>query len=169
MMILYRALALAEAKAPPGVQGAFIPAGAAFDALQAAVKVLGEAKADVLIVDPYMDAKVLTDFAPLVPERVVIRLLSDSHYTKPNIVMTVAERWIRQYGGARPLEVRQTAPRALHDRLIFVDSRVVWALTQSLKDFASRAPASVLRVDGETAKLKLEAYGAMWAESARLL
>ena len=73
--ILYRALAHAELKAPAAVQGAFIPVGGVFDVFRQVSKVLEEAKRDVLIVDPYMDAKVLTDFAPLAAEQVTIRLL----------------------------------------------------------------------------------------------
>jgi hypothetical protein len=45
--------------------GAFIPAGNAFDAMAAIGSVLRTAKQGVFIVDPYMDEKALTDFAPL--------------------------------------------------------------------------------------------------------
>ncbi len=65
MMILHRALAIAELRAPAAVQGAFIPAGNVFDALMVIGKVLQTSKLDVLIVDPFMDEKALTDFACL--------------------------------------------------------------------------------------------------------
>jgi hypothetical protein len=71
-----RALYKAELKAPAAARGAFVPAGGAFDALSAIGKVLGTAKRDLLIVDPYLDEKVLTDFAALAPENVMIRLLA---------------------------------------------------------------------------------------------
>ena len=74
-VIVQRALAKAELKAPATVQGSFIPAGNALDAMAAIGKILGGATQDVLIVDPYMDEKVLTNFAPLAPEHVAIRLL----------------------------------------------------------------------------------------------
>ena len=64
-IILHRALAAAELRAPVSAKGSFIPAGNAFDAMSAIGKVLGTAKHDVLIVDPYMDEKALTDFASL--------------------------------------------------------------------------------------------------------
>src|SRR5262245_61759458 len=60
--ILYRALAIAELNAPDSAKGAFIPARNAFDALAAVAKTLSGATEDVLIVDPYMDEKILTDF-----------------------------------------------------------------------------------------------------------
>jgi hypothetical protein len=76
-MYLHRALAHAELRAPLPARSAFIPAGNAFDAMVAVGKVLGGTTLDVLIVDPYMDEKALTDFAPLAPDRVAIRLLAD--------------------------------------------------------------------------------------------
>jgi len=53
--ILYRSLATAELRSPAAAQGAFIPAGSAFDAYAAVGKVLSPVTADALIVDPYMD------------------------------------------------------------------------------------------------------------------
>lgn len=98
--VVYRTLARAEADAPASARGAFIAVGAGFDALQAIGKVLSTAKQDVLIVDPYMDAKVLTDFASSGPEGVRIRLLTDSHSTKPAALEPSARRWI--HSSARP-------------------------------------------------------------------
>jgi len=161
--ILHRALASAELYAPAAAQGAFIPVGAAFDAFQVIGKVFGGATKDVFIIDPYMDAKVLTDFAPLAPEQVAIRLLTDSFYTKPEALQPAATRWVQQHGAARPLATRLTAPRLLHDRLIIIDGAHVWSLTQSLKDMASRSPASVLRVEVDLAKLKADSYEQFWA------
>lgn len=167
--VLHRALARAEANAPAAARGAFIPAGAEFDVIQVLSKVLGTAKASALIVDPYMDAKVLTDFAPLAEKSVSIRLLSDSKSTDPAALLPTATRWVKQHSTERPLEVRQTAPRLLHDRLIILDDREVWALSQSLKDFVGRSPATVLKVDGEPGALKRDAYLQMWAEAKPLL
>lgn len=161
--ILHRALACAELKAPAAAQGAFIPVGAAFDALQVIGKVFSEATREVFIIDPYMDAKVLTDFALLAPERVAIRLLTDSFSTKPEALQPAATRWVQQYGALRPLETRLTAPRALHDRLISIDGAHVWSLTQSLKDMAGRSPASVLRVEADLGRMKIDAYEQFWA------
>jgi hypothetical protein len=83
--VVYRALAKAELKAPAAIQGSFIPAGNSFDAMGAIGKVLGGATQDLLIVDPYMDEKVLTDFAGLAPEHVHLRLLADQQKLKPTL------------------------------------------------------------------------------------
>jgi hypothetical protein len=47
--IIYRNLAVAELDAPASAQGAFVPAGNAFDAFAGIGKVLGAAKRDLLI------------------------------------------------------------------------------------------------------------------------
>jgi hypothetical protein len=48
------------------------------DAYAAVGKVLGAAKADVLMVDPYADEKAVTEYALLVPDNVTVRLVADT-------------------------------------------------------------------------------------------
>lgn len=160
-LALYNALAKAEMLMPAAMQGAFIQVGGSFDALANLSKVVTAAKQNVLIVDPYADESVLSKFGLLVPEHVLLRVLSDSQSVKANL-KPATQAWMQQYQTTRPLEVRLTAPRVLHDRLIITDDNVVWVLTQSLKDFAVRSPGSITRVDTETAKLKVTAYGNYW-------
>lgn len=164
---LHQALAAAELAAPTTAQGAFIPVGADFDTYQQLNKVLGPAKTDLLLVDPYMDEVVLTDFAGLAPEGVRIRLLADEKHLQSNLE-PAARRWIAQYGDTRPLEVRLTSPRALHDRVVLVDGANAWIVTQSFKDIAKRTAASIQRSDGETATLKVDAYEALWADARKI-
>lgn len=116
--IVHRALALAEAAAPAAYRGSFIPVGAAFTSLQMVGKVLAEAAREVLFIDAYMDASVLTDFAPMAPAQARVLLLFDPFYTKPDTLLPAAKRWSTQFGTSRPLEVRLSAERALHDRLL---------------------------------------------------
>ena len=163
--VLYRALAEAELAAPASEQGAFIAAGNELDAFAAISKVLASAHQSLLIVDPYLDGKALTDFMGSAAEGVPLRLLSDEATVKPSLSPAV-ERWILQYGANRPLELRLAPSKTLHDRLIVVDDAEVWSLTQSLKDFANRAHGSILKTDPVTAGLKITAYSQVW-DSAR--
>jgi hypothetical protein len=165
--LLYRALAAAELNAPSSAQGAFIPAGNSFEALVAIGKILGEAERDVLIVDPYMDEKALTDFAPMIKEGVAVRLLADQQFRKPGLLPATL-RWTEQYKNSRPLEARIAPPKSLHDRLVIVDDKVVSVLTQSLNAFAARSPATIVRVDPETASLKVAAYRELWNAASAL-
>lgn len=166
-LLLHRALARAEIHAPASAQGSFIPVGEPFSAIAAVSKVLSGARQSVLIVDPYADAKALTDFAGLAPEGVQVRILSDAGTVKPSL-KPAAESWSKQYGGTRPLEIRLAPARSLHDRIITVDDSQAWTLTQSLKDFAARSPASIVKVDAETAGLKISAYGTIWQGATTL-
>ncbi len=158
--LLYRVLASAELKAPAGVRGSFIPAGNSFDAFTALSKVLQTATKDVLIVDPYMDETALMDFGGAVPENVGLRLMADSASYKPTL-QPAAVKWVQQYGIKRPLQVRLAPQKTLHDRAIFIDAATAWTLTQSLKDFAKRSPAEIVRAD-DTAALKIAAYESTW-------
>jgi hypothetical protein len=67
--ILLRTFAMVELNAPAGSQGAYIPAGNAFDALAAISKVFSEASRSLLVVDPYADEKLFTDFIQLHPRQ----------------------------------------------------------------------------------------------------
>jgi len=165
--VLHRALAKAELNAPSAVQGSFIPAGNPFDALAAVAKVLRSATQRTLIVDPYMDERALTDFALLAPELVQLNLLSDEGSVKPTL-RPAAARWMAQYSQSRPLTVKLASAKTLHDRLIIIDDKRAFVLTQSLNAFAARSPATIVRVDDETAALKIRAYQDIWTAAKPL-
>lgn len=162
--ILHRAWAVAEVKAPASAQGSFIPAGAVFDAFAAIGKVLSSATAAVIVVDPYLDEKALTDFLPLAPDSVAIQLLADKASVKATLKPAV-ERWIA-HGATRPLEARLAPSRSLHDRLIIVDDAKAWILTQSLNAFANRAHGSLELANPESTALKLAAYADIWKNAS---
>jgi hypothetical protein len=159
--ILYKALAKAELKASPAMRGTFIAAGNPFDAIAAIGRVLSSASTDVLLVDPYADANALTEFAVLARSGTSIRILADAAHEQPGL-KPASRRWVTQYGSDRPLEVRMAPKRSLHDRLIVIDRKEVWALGQSLNALAKRAHTSLLKVDFETAALKMSAYETIW-------
>lgn len=167
--ILQRALARAELAAPASSSGSFLPVGSHMDAMTAIGKVLKEAQSRLLVVDPYLDHTILTDFAVMALEGIKIDLLADTF--APKTIATLApavQRWVAQHGPTRPIEARATAPRLLHDRLIIVDDARVWNVSQSFKDLAGRSPASITVAPAEVATLKIAAYSDMWAAAAPL-
>lgn len=164
LAIAHQALAKAELQAPAELQGAFIAAGNAFDAFAAVGKALGTATADVFIVDPYADAKVLTDYAVLAPESVSVRVLAGKSYNKA--LKPAAEHCQQQM--TQPLEVRLGTPGSLHDRLILIDGKTVFVLGQSFKDLAARAHTSLVRMPPDAGKLKIEAYELMWSSATSI-
>jgi hypothetical protein len=159
-------MARAERRAPAGIQGSFIPAGNAFDALAAVARVFTTAKQSLLLVDPYADDKLLSEFVPLADESVGIKVLSDQFYLRPSLKPALAA-WKSQHV-ARALEARLTPPRVLHDRLIIVDDTDVWIITQSFNGLAKRSPASVAKFESDSAVLKLQSYRDIWQNASVL-
>lgn len=166
--IVHRALARAELAAPASLQGAFVPVGEPFTALSAVGKILGHAASSALMIDPYADANILTDFAVLAPERVRVMILADREDHKPSL-KPAAERWMQQHGDLRPLQVRLAPAKTLHDRLIVVDRREVWSVGQSFNAIARRAHTSLDRTDPESATRKMQAYESMWAAAETMI
>jgi hypothetical protein len=163
-MIILRAHAAMELKVSPSSPGGFIAVGSPFDAHKSLVGIFAEAQKMILIVDPYMDDKILTEFVLVAPKKIAIQLLSDSFYHKP-AMKVASEKWVAQYGLDRPLFAKLTPARTLHDRLIVIDNQNVWNVSQSFKDLAARSPASIIKFDKDTAALKVAAYGKMWDDA----
>lgn len=142
-------------------QGAFIGTGGSFDAMTAVGRIFKGARSDALIIDPYLDETILTDFAVMLQEGVRLRLLSDAAHVKPSLKPAV-HRWTSQYSPQRPVDARLSSARTLHDRLILIDGTKVWTLSQSFKDLAARSPASIIPVASDIAALKFATYESMW-------
>ena len=170
LSILNRALARAELDAPAAAQGAFIPVGGHFDAFQAIGKVFAAGKADILIVDPYVDETVMTQFAALAQEGVRIRLLGDERFKDCGVRLLAATRaWATQYGNLRPVDVRRAAAKSLHDRLVVVDNGAeAWSVGQSMKDIAKSSPTAFIRVPPGIVAEKVAHYENLWSMSGVL-
>lgn len=158
--VLFRALAKTEIYAP-ATKGSFIPVGQSVDAYAALAKILGKAEADVLIIDPYMDHSIVTDFAPLINEGVMIRLLTDEQSVRASFAPALA-KWTEQYRDKKQLSARLAPSRSLHDRVIITDYTETWSLTQSFKDFARRSPATISKIEGDASSMKRSAYEDIW-------
>lgn len=168
VLVMNQVLAALELELPAGAQGAFVTTGSSLDAYAAISKIIGEATSTVLIVDPYMDATAVIEVAGLASTSVRVQLLSDAGTVKPTL-KPAADKWIQQYGQTRPLEVRLAPAKSLHDRLIIKDAKEAWVLTQSLKDFAQRSPATIQRADAGLAVMKVQAFSAIWSAAAPLV
>jgi hypothetical protein len=166
--IMHRALTRAEHDAPSSVRGAVIAVGNTLDAYMAVRKVLSTANSDVLLVDPYAGAKVLTDYAVLASDKVAVRLLTNEAEHEASLI-TAAQRWAQQLGRYRKLTVRLAAGQTLHDRLILVDSAKVWVVGQSFNTLAKRKHTSLIRMRPETARRKIAIYAQIWNDAMPLL
>jgi hypothetical protein len=159
--ILRRALVQVEPDVPPEVQGTFIIAKTAVDAFVAVQRILATAENNVVLVDPQADARTLTDVAVLVPDRVVVRVLADQDAQNGSL-RSAAQRWMRQFGKARPLYVRLAAPGTVVDTLILVDGITAWALRQPLSKIGRSSYTSLVRMPPDTTSAMMNAYAARW-------
>jgi hypothetical protein len=166
--IVQRALTKAELQTPPAVHGAVIAVSETFDAYMAVRRVLSTAKADVLLVDPHAGAKVLTDYAVLASDKVMVRLLADEAEYDESLVIA-AQRWAQKFGSYRTLMARLAPAKTLHDRLILVDSETVWMMGHSFSNLARRAHTSLVRARREAAARKISVYAEIWDEAKSLL
>lgn len=164
---LFNILAIVEEGVSPSSRGAFIPVGVPFDSLKFIRTVSQSASLEVWFVDPYADGTLLERFAVLANERIRLRVLTDVDSHKPDLGPS-AISWIAQYGDQRPLEVRTTKPKAIHDRLIVVDQKTAWIVGQSFKDLGKKAPTAISRLDTETGNLKIAAHLDIWNQSSQL-
>lgn len=167
--ILHRAIAQAEAFCGRQVAptGAVIPPGELFKAFHEIGEVIKSANSALLIVDPYADDTALSKTAILAHDNVTIRLLTEQGKTTSALKAAVSS-WKSQYLGSRSLEARIAPARTLHDRAIFVDQSAVWLLSQSIKDFAARSPATVIPIDSQLIPQKSAAYENIWQNSSPL-
>lgn len=169
MSILSRAFARAELNAPATAQGAFIPVGSHFDVFRIVGKLFSKATADILLVDPFVDQYVLTQYAALAPENVSIRMLGDERRREcgARLVAGIVE-WARQYSTTRPVEARHSSAQSLHDRLVVIDKTEAYTVGQSFKDIAKSSPTSFIKVSLEIVSEKIAAYEALWATAMPL-
>jgi hypothetical protein len=73
------------------------------------------------------------------------------------------EKWRRQFGATRPLEVRAAPPRKLHDRHIMLDRLDVWTVGQSFNALAEHSHSGITKtIDPLVSADKIAAYEDIW-------
>ena len=166
MLPLHEAYSKVELMAPANSQGAFIPAGDTWNGYVALVKLMQNDCKDLLIVDPYLNSAIYTDFAPHSTALNGVRFLTAKRNENHLGLIAASEKWAAdQISQTRPVDGRYAPAGALHDRLIILDGHTVWLVSQSFKDIAKRSPASVSRADPEMSSMKSQHYEALWIAS----
>jgi hypothetical protein len=165
--IFARALARAELQSDMGGNTHFVGAGAEFSAAVAVKNIVSQASKLVRFIDPYAGMEILQIFGTLCEENIKIEVLADKKHRKPDLAAALTT-WTAQYGSTRPVEIRLSPTKRLHDRAIFIDNSKVWIVGQSFNALATRSATSMVPITGQASELKLEAYKQLWAESEPL-
>lgn len=166
MVPLHAAYSRIELQAPAAARGRYIPPGETWNGYAAIVSILERDCGDMLLVDPYLDSKIYTEFAPHSNASSGLRCLTAKRDQNHPAILASATKWANdQISNTRPFELRYAAASALHDRLFVIDRSEVWLISQSIKDIAKRSPASLTRAEPELAELKAKHYEDLWSSS----
>ncbi len=131
-------------------------------------RLMEKAQSDILFVDRYLDASFAEKYLPLVPDGVVVRLLTWEHVSRSRAVTALAQMvktYATQY--SMPIEVRTHTN--IHDRYIFVDQSTVFQSGASFKDGPSNGEATIRQQEGQALHDLLKTYEALWPIAATVL
>jgi hypothetical protein len=166
---LHDAYSRIELQVPTALQGSFIAGGDTWNGYAALVRLMQTDCDDLLVIDPYINSVLFTDLAPHVKAKAGLRCLTARRAENHPALLAASQRWAGDSISATiSVDVRYTQPPNLHDRLVIVDGREVWLVSQSLKDIAKRSPASISRAEPELGLMKVQHYEGVWGQSDQL-
>jgi len=113
------------------------------------------AKADIFIVDNYLNPEFFELYVAAVPPGVALRIMTDQ--IRGNV-----EAVARKYATSHSLELRSS--QDVHDRHIFVDDRY-WTVGQSIKDAARRKPTYMVELSANLVPLMRNIYEGLWSKA----
>lgn len=154
---------------PTASKGSFIPGGDTWNGYVAIVKIMQTKCEDLIIVDPYANSVIYTDLAPHSSAQKGVRCLTSKRpENHPGLIASAAKWAGDELSKSHAIDVRYAPLGSLHDRLIAIDGKDVWLISQSLKDIAKKSPASVSRAEAEIAAMKVSHYNELWEKSEPL-
>jgi hypothetical protein len=134
-----------------------IPKGGVFQYFDELRKLIGQAKLDLLFVDPYLDAEFVSRYLTQVASGVHVRLL-----TREKVAALIPAVDAYSIESGLTISVRSTG--SLHDRFVFVDKLSCYQSGASFKDGANRAPTTVTQLVDAFDSL-LQTYEGFWDRS----
>jgi hypothetical protein len=156
---LLSSIAELESSLPePEVRGAY-DAGDEWAFYKDLKEMLTTAKADIFIVDNYLNTEIFELYAVAVQPGVAFRLLTDQ--LKGNL-----EAVARKYAASHSVELRTGLD--VHDRHIFVDGRC-WTVGQSIKDAAKKKPTYMVELSVGLVPTMRKIYEDLWAKAIAIV
>jgi hypothetical protein len=131
--------------------------GLVFDYFDEIRKLISLANADLLFVDPYLDADFVSRYLPHVHDGVSIRLLARE---KLPTLIPAAKLFVQQHQAR--LELR-SAPR-FHDRYIIVDGKSCYQSGASSKDGGRVAPTTITQITDAFPAVR-QTYEDLWKQA----
>lgn len=152
--MLLSSIAELEASLPaPEVRGTY-DAGDEWAFYKDLKDVMSSAKADIFVVDNYLNIEIFELYAAAVRAGVTFRLLTGQ--LKGNL-----EAVATKYAASHSVDLRSGPD--VHDRHIFVDDRC-WTVGQSIKDAAKKKPTYMVELSAGMARTMRKIYEEIWAK-----
>jgi hypothetical protein len=134
-----------------------VTAGNVFEYFDELRKIIAEATADLLFIDPYLDAEFVSSYLPQLKSGLVVRLLT-SERKLAGLLPAVAH--FTAQSGTR-IEVRTTS--GIHDRYIIVDGAKCFQSGASFKDGARSSPTTLTQIADAFSAVK-DTYEKLWSK-----
>jgi hypothetical protein len=134
-----------------------VPSGRVFEYFDEVRKLIESAKADLLFVDPYIDAEFVSRYLPLVSDGTAVRILARERIQtlKPAVGAFVAQT-------GYSVVIRSAT--GFHDRYLFVDGLAGYQSGASFKDGAKKAPTTLTQIT-DAFSVVLATYEQLWAQA----
>ena len=140
----------------------FFVKGSDHDAYVHIRSILQTVKADMFIIDPYMDGSIYLALATLAPTTMNVRILTSKH---PADFALETKKFTKQHGGF-VVEVRTT--KDFHDRFIILDRTRCYLLGASIKDAGNKGFTIVPLQEPSIVRFILDHADQVWATAAPL-
>jgi len=155
LTMLYEARSELRRQVAPPVAEVF-DGGRPFDYFDEVRKMIELARADLLFVDPYLDADFVSRFLPYaLRPGIAARLLTFQYVTT---LLPAVELFSKQHS----LAISVRSDRTLHDRLLFIDGRECYFSGGSFKDGATKSPIILMQIMDAFDAVK-QVYEGKWA------
>jgi hypothetical protein len=140
----------------------FFVKGSDHDAYVHIRSILQTAKADLFVIDPYMDGSIYQVLGTLSPATMKVRILTSKH---PADFLLETKKFTKQHAGFC-VEVRTT--RDFHDRFIILDHTRCYLLGASIKDAGNKGFTVVPLQEPNIVRFILDHADQVWASAAHL-
>lgn len=157
---IHEAIATLESALPADADHIFGP-GAVYDFFKALNELVGSATRSVFIVDPYMDNSIFDGYLSNLGSSIVARLLVSRHAESVRVAAV-------SFRAQRGVDVSVRRSKAIHDRVIFIDSAQCWVLGASIKDAAAKKPTYLAPISADVVPEKLRIYEELWNSASEI-
>ena len=123
-------------------------------------KIIGQAREDILFVDPYLDADFVSRYLTQVEDGVMVRLLTSE---KQLSSLLPAVEMFKLEESKRQVQVRSVSS-GLHDRFVFVDTTRCYQSGASFKDGAKNSVTTLTQIT-DIFEVMQRSYEGMWNEA----